>query len=100
MTRVVNVREESCDVFIGRPGWFGNPFIIGRDGNREEVIYKMDNWLRTGNNFGCAEATEERRQWVLGHLSELKGQRLGCFCEPLPCHGNIYVRIMEEKGNW
>lgn len=27
-------------VYIGRPSYFGNPFVIGPDGNREEVYNK------------------------------------------------------------
>jgi uncharacterized protein DUF4326 len=38
-TTVVNIkRGEKADVFIGRPGPFGNPYVIGPDGDRQEVI--------------------------------------------------------------
>ena len=26
--------------YVGRPGVLGNPFVVGRDGSREEVIGK------------------------------------------------------------
>ena len=32
-------------VFIGRPTDFGNPYSIGKDGNREEVYAKYDVWI-------------------------------------------------------
>ena len=38
--RIKHIKEpaEANDVFIGRPSKWGNPFIIGKDGDREEVI--------------------------------------------------------------
>ena len=40
--RVVNRRKSSFDVYIGRPSKWGNPFEIGKDGTREEVIEKFE----------------------------------------------------------
>jgi hypothetical protein len=36
--RVVHVKRAAYDVYIGRPSPFGNPFVIGRDGERAAVI--------------------------------------------------------------
>lgn len=41
MTRVVNIKHERCDAYIGRGSPFGNPYRIGTDGDREEVIRKF-----------------------------------------------------------
>ena len=38
MTRVVNAHREPYDVLIARPSKWGNPFQIGWDGNRDQVI--------------------------------------------------------------
>lgn len=60
----------------------GNPFVLGRDGDRSEVL-------------------EKYRQWVIGRpklmsqLGELKGKRLGCVCKPMGCHGDILVELLE-----
>lgn len=55
-TTVVNVRNEKADIYCGRPSIYGNPFEIGRDGTRNEVIVKYidyfidriskDTWFR------------------------------------------------------
>lgn len=84
-TRVVNLRRERCDVRICRPGRWGNPFRIGRDGARDEVIAKYEAWLRS-------------RPDLLARLPELAGKRLGCWCAPLPCHGDVLVRLVRERG--
>ena len=31
--------------YIGRPSIWGNPFVIGKDGTRGEVIEKYERWL-------------------------------------------------------
>lgn len=46
-TRVVNCKRSAYDVYIGRPSRWGNPYIIGPDGTREEVIGKYENHIRT-----------------------------------------------------
>ena len=36
---VINIRDGGrFDIYCGRPGPFGNPFVIARDGTRPEVI--------------------------------------------------------------
>jgi hypothetical protein len=77
---VVHCKKEPFDIYIGRPSVFGNPFEIGKDGSRNDVVEKHKVWLQTGENFGNRQATEELRNRVLKSLSVLKGKRLGCFC--------------------
>jgi len=76
-TTVVNIKHDKYDVYIGRAGngqdgYFGNPFIIGRNGNRDEVldlyyIHFYDR-LRTDPEFAA-------------RIAKLKGKVLGCFCK-------------------
>lgn len=80
-TTVVNVRDEKCDVRIGRPSKWGNPFRIGRDGDRAEVIDKHKQWILT-----CPTLLTSIQK-------ELKGKKLGCYCYPLPCHGDILAEL-------
>lgn len=82
-TTIVNVKREKCDVHIGRPSKWGNPFIIGRDGNRAEVIAKYRAWIVTQAHLMAA-------------LEELRGKKLGCYCKPAACHGDILVELLGE----
>ena len=86
MTRVVNIRATKCDVYIGRPSAWGNPFEIGPSGTREEVIRKYEAWIRA-------------QPLLMARLGELEGKRLGCYCYPLPCHGDVLVKLLREKSN-
>ena len=84
MIKVVNCRRESYDVYIGRPSIWGNPFRIKYDGTREEVINKYERWLLKNNS-------------LMIRLGELKDKRLGCWCKPFPCHGDVLVKLIEQK---
>jgi len=71
-------------VYVGRPTPFGNPFEIGRDGTRAEVIKKYEEWITT--NIGLRNKAKK----------ELKGKSLICWCAPLPCHADILLKIANE----
>ena len=80
----VHRRKRKYDVYIGRPGKWGNPFTIGRDGTREEVIAKYRAWIVT-------------QPALLAALPELEGKILGCWCSPLPCHGKVLIDLLNER---
>lgn len=73
---VVHIKKASYDVYIGRPSIWGNPFVIGRDGTREEVIAKYKQRLLNND-------------WLKGQVINLRGKVLGCWCHPKPCHGDV-----------
>ena len=84
MITVVKIPEH-YDVYIGRPSKWGNPFRIGVDGSRQEVIAKYKSWI-------------ERQPALLSSLNELEGKRLGCFCRPLACHGDVLAALVNAKA--
>jgi len=86
MVKVVHCKKEPFDVYIGRGSKWGNPFKIGRDGNREEVISKFEAYMMN-------------RPDLIQALPELVGKTLGCWCKPKACHGDI-LKIMVEDELW
>ena len=70
-------------IYIGRGSKWGNPFIIGRDGTREEVIEKYCYWIL-------------EQPHLLAALDELKGHDLVCFCFPKMCHGFVLRELVNE----
>jgi hypothetical protein len=86
MTRVVHLNKEKCDIYIGRPSKWGNPFEIGIDGNRKEVIEKYRTYIQTNKE-------------LLSQLDELDGKILGCWCKPSACHGDVLVELLTRKKN-
>jgi len=91
-TRVVNKRIEPFDVYIGRGSVWGNPFVMGQDGDRDEVIEKYELWLL---GHIPAPGNPERPSLTMAKR-ELKGKVLGCFCKPNNCHGDILVKFLEK----
>ena len=90
MTTVVNLRDEPYDVYIGRhgqgqDGYFGNPF---KTGERHWMIARFTDYFlrRVGKDA-------EFRRRVLA----LAGKRLGCFCKPLPCHGDVIASWVDSQ---
>lgn len=83
-TRVVHCRRDLYDVYIGRPSKWGNPFLIGRDGDRALVIARYRDYIRN-------------RPDLLKDLGELEGKVLGCWCKPSACHGDVLVELLSEK---
>lgn len=88
-TIIVNLKKDKYDVYIGRGSRWGNPYKIGIDGTREEVIQKFKKYFE--NTVAMADP-----MWKF-ELMELKGKRLGCFCKPLACHGDIIAEYLEAK---
>ena len=94
MTTVTKWNAATADettVFIGRPSKWGNPFRIGRDGNRQQVLDKYIWWFIQPERAALRAAVRR----------ELKGKKLACFCAPLPCHGHVlaYYADAEETEN-
>lgn len=95
--KVVHCKKQSYDVYIGRGhgSVWGNPFRIGEDGNRDEVIEAYKGWIVHGDG-----------RPLLKRLGELEGKVLGCWCaghggltanDELLCHGQILLKLLEHR---
>ena len=74
-------------VYVGRPGPLGNPFAIGRDGTREEVIAKYRTWLWDRiRKPHSPQLAELRRLLAPARAGPLE---LLCWCAPRPCHAEV-----------
>jgi len=82
-TKVVHCKKDEYDVYIGRGSMWGNPFIIGLDGTRLEVIRKYEKRIR-------------QLPYLLKKLYLLKNKVLGCWCAPKACHGDVLIKLIKE----
>lgn len=100
MPKVLNLKSTNYKVppnaiYIGRamPRYglseskWHNPYKIGKDGTRVEVIQKYREYILVM----CLDG-------VL-NLLELRGKDLICWCSPLPCHGDILLELANPKNN-
>lgn len=84
MPEVLNIRvdgKRKGAVYIGRPSKFGNPFVIGRDGDRETVIAKYRAMVLSSPAL------------LASVKAELAGKDLICHCAPAPCHGDVLLEL-------
>lgn len=91
--KVVNVRKEMFDVYIGRPhrhfpvgSKFANKFNISPERTRQQAIDAYSDWLWAEIRAGRITVKE---------LAALDGQTLGCWCDPLPCHGHVLAEAVK-----
>ncbi len=93
MTTVVNKNKEQFDIYIGRGSKWGNPFTHIKDKHTKAVFVVNTR----------SEAIDKYKEWInsqpelLNALEELRDKRLGCFCKPKTCHGDILVELLEQK---
>jgi hypothetical protein len=93
MTRVVNMKNEPFDVYIGRGSKWGCPYTIIKD--RPTLAIEIVD--------SKEEALSKYRQYVLASpdlmnsLDELEGKVLGCFCKPEMCHGDVLLELLSKK---
>lgn len=68
-------------IYIGRGSMYGNPFVIGVDGTRDEVCDKFEQYVEA--NLLIKET----------FIKTLAGRDLVCFCKPERCHGDYLLQI-------
>lgn len=87
---------QGCDIYIGRAcnmgGWrlkqseWHNPFKVSKDMTKEQVLEKYEERIR-------------KSDILMSKLNELDGKVLGCWCKPQSCHGDILVKLINEKNS-
>lgn len=93
VTKLVNLKHDPYDIYIGRGSKWGCPFTIIKDrptlakevvGSKEEALAKYKEHILASPELMAA-------------LDELEGKVLGCFCKPEPCHGDVLLELLGQK---
>ncbi|MDG1465046.1 MAG: DUF4326 domain-containing protein [Acidimicrobiales bacterium] len=92
-TTVVHNQVDEYDVYIGRAvpehgiddSKWGNPFVMANDSDaeRERAINAYREWV---------VAQPE----LMSSLEELRSKRLGCWCAPKACHGDVLIELLDR----
>jgi len=90
-------KPQPGDIYIGRPSPLGNPFVLGRDGDRATVIAKYRRWLTAQRAAGPGNAAFDELTRLVA-LAQQRPLRLMCFCKPLACHGDVIAELLRELG--
>lgn len=95
ITRVINIKKEiefknlrsnEKYEYIGRGSYWGNPYSLYEDDDREEIIRKFK------YDFDFEKFPNKEKKEVF----KLAGKRLGCFCKPEACHGDILADFLNS----
>ncbi len=95
ITRVVNIKidkeyqskvSSTSYEYIGRGSYWGNPYSMFENGDREEVIRKFK------YDFDYEKFPNKDKSEVY----KLTGKRLGCFCKPQACHGDVLAGFLNS----
>lgn len=81
-------------VYVGRPSVYGNPFVVGKDGNASRCIAHYLQYLhgihtmaREGDAAACR---------MMHKILELQGKNLACWCPPgKPCHADVLINFVK-----
>jgi len=95
MIKIVNKRNyKGPGIYVGRPSPLGNRFVIGRDGDRDEVIRKYRDFLATALHDDDKVKREFER---IEELNKKGDVILICWCAPSKCHGDVIKEMIESK---
>jgi hypothetical protein len=89
---------QDCDAYIGRQcfrgGWqlrkspWANPFSANK--------YTREGAIDEYRRYILAQFAKDSALWT-DRLKELAGAKtLGCWCKPLPCHGDVLVDFLDR----
>lgn len=72
--------------YVGRGSVLGNPFVLRKHGNREEVIEKFRQllWTDVQNKGALYDAIDSMAQRL-----NYEDINLVCYCAPKACHADI-----------
>lgn len=81
-------------ILIDRTTFLGNPFVMGKDGNRKEVIQRYKEYF----DYKMCNDPVFRSQFFslckfYAHYDRIQ---LVCWCAPLACHGDVIKEVMLE----
>lgn len=84
--RIENKRNyRGLGVYVGRPSVLGNPYHLGKDGNRKEVCDSFEHLARNTPQ-------------ILAAIDNLKEDDvLICWCSPLECHADRIIKLWNER---
>lgn len=93
MVTVVNLRQSPYTVYIGRPGHgkpgpFGNPFIVGKHGPRSSCVELFRSWFHSSDPHAVTMREAA--------LKLPRNSVLGCFCKPNACHGDVIADFLNS----
>lgn len=111
MPKVYNKHHKNAPpdaVYVGRPSKFGNPFVMGKHGDREQVVklfrmvaeYVMTPIDKLDRTLSIDFGDDNLNNWSINFTAEdiksLRGKDLVCWCAPKPCHADVLLELANK----
>ena len=98
LSRAKGWRLPDGAVNVARPGKWGNPFIVGKDGTSEQCVALFAQLCRGFIDLGGRLSVEEQETYyrrVRRSLDALQGRDLACWCalDGKPCHADVLISL-------
>lgn len=82
---------------VARPGPWGNPFVVGQDGDRPQCIRLFELLIAGYGAISVKTPIAAQKLFTrhaADHWSELKGKNLACWCGlDKACHGDVLLKL-------
>ena len=94
--------DDPNNEYIGRAGVV---FINGQRYPKKSSVFANPFTVR---KYGRYEAIEKYREYIINkienenmmdELLSLQNKRLGCWCAPDPCHGDVLIELIDKYKN-
>ncbi|HUO92290.1 MAG TPA: DUF4326 domain-containing protein [Rhizomicrobium sp.] len=83
-------------VKVTRPGIFSNPYVIGRDGDRDYCVHRFRDELENGLRDPLGASSHMHR--LVENLGRIRGRNLACWCWPDQlCHADVLLEVANRS---
>jgi len=97
MTTVVNIRHSTAwDVYIGRGSILGNPYThLPLENTKAKFqVETREESIASFRSYAIERIKQDPK--FAAAIKACHGRRLGCYCKPLSCHGDVIAELAEK----
>jgi hypothetical protein len=96
LSRAKGWRKPSGAIVVARPTIYGNPFVIGVDGDPNTVKALYREWLT--RNLADDDPWGTPPVIRRADIEALRGFDLACWCPPdQPCHADVLLELANQE---
>ena len=102
LRRTLGWRLPANTIVVARPSKWGNPFIVGKHGDRSRCVelfrLLITGHIAIGMDKECVDAQLLALSWIQNNWRQLQGKNLACWCrlDGKPCHADVLLEIANQ----
>lgn len=102
MIEVVHCKKVPDCIYIGRPNPLGNPFTHKKGTKAEFIVETRELAVEAYRNYIWTKL-KEKDEAIINEFKKLKALaltgelKLGCWCAPQACHGDVVKDLIERS---